>query len=43
MREKYYQKECVYTETTFEDAVGDAEPLNDAIGRIAMNFARSRR
>jgi len=39
MREKYYQKECVYTETTFEDAVGDAEPLNDAIGRIAMNFA----
>lgn len=38
MNEPYYQKDFKYTGFSFEEAVGDAEPLNDAVGRIAMNF-----
>ena len=39
MLKKFYDKEFKYSGTSFEHAVGDAEPLNDAVGRIAMNFA----
>jgi hypothetical protein len=37
--EKFYAREFKYSGTSFEEAVGDAEPLHDAVGRIAMNFA----
>lgn len=39
MLEKFYDREFKYTGTSFVEAVGNAEPLSDAVGRIAMNFA----
>jgi hypothetical protein len=39
MYQKCYIREFKYSGTSFEGAVGDALPLNDAIGQIAMNFS----
>jgi len=38
MKENLYDKEFVFHGYSFEEAVGNATPLNDAVGRIAMNF-----
>lgn len=35
-----FDKEFRYSGATIEETTGEAEPLNDAVGRIAMNFAR---
>lgn len=36
---KRFQREFRYNGYSFEEMVGEAHPLNDAIGRIAINFA----
>lgn len=38
MKNKLYDKEFVFHGDSFEEEVGEAHPLNDAVGRIAMNF-----
>ncbi|WP_369160801.1 hypothetical protein [Candidatus Thiodiazotropha sp. LNASS1] len=38
MKDKQYDKVFVFHGYSFEEAVGSADPLNDAVGRIAMNF-----
>jgi len=38
MNDRLFEREFVFHGQSFEDVVGEAKPLNDAVGRIAMNF-----